>query len=95
LQSCNQWHSHMIAKRQTETMVGNQFSCLAFLLDFVGWTGTKIDYLPFSELKNVCSSATTSMIKIIGTYENSIKFSNGVVCHLSRAYVINAGHDAK
>jgi hypothetical protein len=55
----------------------------------------KIDCLPFSELKYVCSSATTSMIKMLGTYGNSIKFSNGVVCLLSRAYVINARHDAK
>jgi hypothetical protein len=35
------------------------------------------------------------MIKIIGTNENSIKISGGVVRLLSRAYVINAGHDAK
>jgi hypothetical protein len=35
------------------------------------------------------------MIRILGTQENSIKFLNGVVCLLSGAYVINAGHDAK
>jgi hypothetical protein len=35
------------------------------------------------------------MIKILGTNENSIKFSNGVARLLSRAYVKNAGHDAK
>jgi hypothetical protein len=35
------------------------------------------------------------MIKILGTNENSIKFSDGVVRLSSRAYVINAGHDAK
>jgi hypothetical protein len=54
-----------------------------------------IDYLPLSELKYGCSSATTSMIKIIGTYENSIKFSITVKRLLNRAYVIDAGHAAK
>jgi hypothetical protein len=54
-----------------------------------------IDYLPFSELKYVCSSAIFSMIEIVGVYENTFKFWNGVVHLLSRAYVINAGHDDK
>jgi hypothetical protein len=55
----------------------------------------KIDYLPLSELKYVCSSATTSMIEILGTYENSIEFSITVKRLLNRAYVIDAGHAAK
>jgi hypothetical protein len=37
----------------------------------------------------------TTMSKIIGTYENSIKFSNVVARFLNGAYVNNAGHDAK
>jgi hypothetical protein len=55
----------------------------------------KIDYLLFSEWRNICSSATYSMIKIKGTNENSIKFSITVKRLLRRAYVIDAGHDAK
>jgi hypothetical protein len=55
----------------------------------------KIDYLPLSELKYVCSSATISMIEIIGTYENTFKFSIIVKRLFSRAYVIDAGHAAK
>jgi hypothetical protein len=55
----------------------------------------KIYYLPFSEWRNECSSATTSMIKIVGTYENSIEFSITVKRLLNRAYVIDAGHAAK
>jgi hypothetical protein len=54
-----------------------------------------IDYLPFSELKYVCSSATSSMIKILGTIENTFKFSITVKRLLNRAYVIDAGHDAE
>jgi hypothetical protein len=53
------------------------------------------DYLPFSELKYVCYSATTSMIKILGTNENTLKFSDTVKRLFSRAYVIDAGHAAK
>jgi hypothetical protein len=35
------------------------------------------------------------MIKIIGTNENTFKFLIAVKRLLSRAYVIDAGHDAK
>jgi hypothetical protein len=55
----------------------------------------KIDYLPRSELKYVCYSATTSMIKIVGTNENTLKFSDTVQRLFRKAYVINAGHDAE
>jgi hypothetical protein len=55
----------------------------------------KIDYLPFSEWRNECSSATSSMIKILGTNENTFKFSISVKRLFSRAYVIDAGHAAK
>jgi hypothetical protein len=54
-----------------------------------------IDYLPLSELKHESSSATSSMIRILGTYENSIKFSDTVKRLFRKAYVINAGHDAE
>jgi hypothetical protein len=55
----------------------------------------KIDYLPFSEWRNVCSSATSSMIKIVGTNENLLKFLIAVKRLLSRAVANNASHDAK
>jgi hypothetical protein len=76
-------------------MVGNQFSFLAFTVDFVECIGMKIDCLPFLELKNMCSSATISMIEIIGTYENTFKFSIIVKRLFRKAYVNNAGHAAK
>jgi hypothetical protein len=55
----------------------------------------KIDYLPFSEWRNESSSATISMIEIIGTYENTFKLSITVKCLFRRAYINKAGHDAK
>jgi hypothetical protein len=55
----------------------------------------KSDYLPFSEWRNICSSATYSIIKIKGTNDNSIKFLITVKRLLRRDYVIDAGHDAK
>jgi hypothetical protein len=54
-----------------------------------------IDYLPFSEWRNECSFATISMIEILGTYENTFKFSDTVKRLFSRAYVIDASHAAK
>jgi hypothetical protein len=42
LQSCNRCHSHVVAKRQTEIMVGNQLSCLYFLVDFVAWRAWRL-----------------------------------------------------
>jgi hypothetical protein len=55
----------------------------------------KIDYLLFSERRNVYSSATFTMITTVGTIENPFKFLIAVKRLFRRAYVINAGHDAK
>jgi hypothetical protein len=35
------------------------------------------------------------MIEILGTYENTVKFSDTVKRLFRKAYVINAGHAAK
>jgi hypothetical protein len=50
----------------------------------------KIDYLPFSKSKwrDICSSVTSSMIKIEGTNENSNELLKGVVRLSSRASII-------
>jgi hypothetical protein len=74
LQSCNGWQSHVVAKRQMETMVGNQFSFLAFLVNFVGWVGTKIDCLPFSEWRRGVLPWPPVWLKYLGQTRTPKKF---------------------
>jgi hypothetical protein len=73
-------------------MVSNQLSCLHFYSILFGEKHE--DWLPGMEKRMFLRDPTT-MSKIIGTYENSIKFSNVVARFLNGAYVNNAGHDAK
>jgi hypothetical protein len=79
LQSCNQRQSHVDAKTRGETMVGiNFWACIS---NQCCWTKSmKIDYLPFSEWRNMCSSATNSIIEIGRTNEWELLWIFSWIC---------------
>ena len=86
LQSCN-WRNPMCLQREDQQPWSVFIFCKIIFTRFCGMYVSKDDYLPVSEWRNVCFSATVTMIKRQGTNENSLKFSNGVGSLFTWAYV--------
>jgi hypothetical protein len=78
-------------------MADNQSIIMPCISGRFCWVSRHEDWLPtFLELRNICSSVITGMIKIQGTNKkNSFKFLNGVAHLLTRAYVFDANHRAR